>query len=188
MKKFVILSAVFMLAGCLSTSLPSQFYMLEAENGQTPVSQTNLSIGIEPVKIPGYLDKPQIVLAKINSPEMQLSETQRWAEALSSMMQRTLAYDMGQYLPKSFIKSKTYGTEKFTYTVFVEVSAMDGILGDQAVLSVWWSIINNDGKIIAREQSSLKLTLGNSYADYVAVQSKLVNDLSEQIAIRLSKL
>lgn len=65
---------------------------------------------------------------------------------------------------------------------------MDGILGDQAILSAWWSIINNDGKIIFREQSSLKRPLGTSYADYVAVQSKLVNDLSEQIAKRLSKL
>ncbi len=188
MKKIIVLTAVLMLSACFSASLPSQFYMLEPEKGQTPISQREFSIGIEPVKIPGYLDKPQIVLAKINSPEMKLSETQRWAEALSSMMQRTLANDMGKYLPKAFIKSKTYGSEKFTYTVFVEIGAMDGILGDEAMLSVWWSVINPDGKVIAREQSNLKRPLGNSYADYVAAQSQLVNDLAEQIAKKLAKI
>ncbi len=190
MKKISVFFIAFLLAGCIGfgTSQPSKFYILEALNGQAPLSQKKISIGVEPIKIPGYLDKPQIVLSENNSPEMNLSETQRWAEALSSMMQRTLAKDMGNYLPNAFIKSKTYGSENFTYTIFAEVASMDGILGDKAELSVWWSILNSDGKTIVREQSKLKRPLGKTYADYVDTQSKLLNDLAEKISKKLAEL
>ena len=54
---------MLVLSGCFGgMSAPSTFYKLQNENDISVVSTQKISIGILPIQVPDYLDKPQIVL------------------------------------------------------------------------------------------------------------------------------
>lgn len=190
MKKFAAVIWVLVLAGCVGTSLPAKFYNLNAfENSITPLkSSKRVSIGIEAVKIPSYIDRPQIVTMKKNSVELEVSEIHRWSEPLSSAMQRVIANDMAAYLPNAVVKPRNYSREDFDYIVFVEVNALDAQFDDKAVLDAWWSVFNRDGKTVLRERTKLERPLKGGYDNMVEAQSVLIDELSHQIAAKIIKL
>ena len=192
MKKIAVLCSMLLLAGCLSigSSAPSKFYSLSnvSADKTTVVSQKKVKIGIEEVKIPTYLDKPQIVTRDENTVELRFSEENRWSEPLSSMMQRALANDLAFYFPNSLVKARYLGREKFDYLVFVEVEKFEGNLTDQVVLSGWWYVIDKNGDIIITKKANFTQETGAGYEDMVAAESNLVNDVAAQIAQNLAKL
>lgn len=192
MKRIFSTALILLLAGCIGTGRTpqSKFY------GIRPVSQAEealtaykgISIGIEEVKVPAYMDKPQIVTERKNSPELNISELNRWSEPLSSMLQRTIADDMAVYLPRALVKPKNYGREIFDYTVFVEINKFGGIFGENAVLEAWWSVSDKNGRILAREQTYLTVPLGDGYEVLVEKQSLMVGEFSKQIAEKIIQL
>lgn len=189
MKKVWSLVLLMLVSACVGTSLPAKFYSLKVIQAgeENAVSQVKLSIGVEEVRVSDYLDKPQIVTVKDNLVELNISEHNRWSEALATMMQRTIANDMSAYLPKSIVKARHMGRETFDYTVFVEVDKFDGALGGNAYLNAWWYVLNKDGKIMLRERVELSSPAGNNYDDLVRGESRLVAQLSRQIAEKLAK-
>lgn len=189
MKKIWSVAILLMLSACVGTSQQSRFYSMRpvSRNEVSALSQAKMNIGIEEVKIPDYLDKPQIVTMKDNSVELNISEVNRWSEALSTMMQRTIANDMGAYLPNSVVKARNLSRETFGYVIFVEIDRFDGQLDQGAHLDAWWYAINKEGKIVIRERVVLEQKTGNSYDDLVMAESKLVAELSKQIAQKISQ-
>lgn len=190
MKKFMSLVLILAVSACVGTSKPSKFYSLQGISRveTTPVSQAKITIGVEEVKIPDYLDKPQIVTFKDNSVEMGFSEVNRWSEALSTMMQRTIANDMSAYLPKAIVKARNLSRENFDYVVFVEVDKFDGAFDDKVQLKAWWYALNRDNKIVVRERAEFSLPAGDNYDELVRAESRLVAELSQQIAQKAAKL
>ncbi len=188
MKKIAVLGCAFLLAGCVfGTSEPSVFYTLRAETGQVAVSKTRASVGVVEVGVPGTIGNPQIVLNGEQTMQLDVSETNRWGEPLSTLFQRTLVNDMIGYLPNAFVKPKTYSSEQFKYTVLVDIDQMTGTLGGDAVLSVWWQINNRSGYRLAREYHVFTAPAGDTYESYVAAQSRLVNELAKRIATKVGK-
>lgn len=190
MKKLFALIAVVLLGGCLGGfSSPSRFYSLTA---QTPAAQTfksaRIFVGVEPVKVPVYLDKPQIVTRNANQVELSISENNRWAEPLSDAIQNTLATDIGSALPDAVVKPSSFRKEGFDYIVWVEITKFEGIWNENVVLEAWWSILDNDNKLIARDKVALSRPLGDTYDNLALQQSGLIGELAEKIAARLAKL
>ncbi|MBR3605309.1 MAG: membrane integrity-associated transporter subunit PqiC, partial [Candidatus Gastranaerophilales bacterium] len=59
----VTLCSLILLNGCLGgVSATPQFFTLQNESNISVVSNQKISVGVLPVKVPDYLDKPQIVL------------------------------------------------------------------------------------------------------------------------------
>src|SRR5262245_27955865 len=79
------------------TSSPARFYLLTTQ----AVSETPLPpevshgpvIGVGPITLPKYLDRPQIV-TRVDHNQLALSEFERWAEPLQDNITRVL----GEYL------------------------------------------------------------------------------------------
>lgn len=190
MKKIVSLVLALLVSACVGTSRPAKFYSLQGISSQdgAAVSNVQMTIGIEEVKIPDYLDKPQIVTVKDNSVELGFSEMNRWSEALSAMMQRTIAADMSVYLPRSVVKARNLSRETFDYVVFVEVDKFDGAFDNQVHLRAWWYALNRDGKIVVRERGEFSQPAGDSYDELVRAESRLTAELARQIAQKVAKL
>lgn len=190
-KLFVVLSLIIVTA-CTGTTPPASFYSLKpVETSSAPFTDNirkKTTIGVSEVSVPGYLDRPQIVTSSANGVEQNISEFNRWSEPLSSMLQRTLAQDLAAYLPHDLVKPRLSGRENFDYTIQVEISRFDATWHKQAVLEAWWNIKNKDNKIVSRNQADLKLPLGTGYDELVAVQSKLVEELAQNIASEIRKL
>lgn len=189
MKKMFAILTVILLCGCVGQSRPARFYSLTA---QTPAPQVfksaKIFVGIEPVKVPVYLDKPQIVTRNTNQVELSISELNRWAEPLSDAIQTALAADIGSALPNAVVKPSSFRKENFDYIVWVEITKFEGVWNKEAMLDGWWSILDNDNKLVARDKVSLSRPLDDTYDNLAVQQSGLISELAEKIAARLAKL
>src|ERR671924_270261 len=84
-------------------SQPSRFYLLSAgPNTDTASPETSgqqgPTIGVGPVTLPRYVDRPQIV-TRTGPYEIKLAEFDRWAEALDANFTRVLADNLSLLLP-----------------------------------------------------------------------------------------
>lgn len=184
-KKFFLIVCCF-LSGCLGSTLPSNFYLLQPQTNLNVVSNKKFNVGIEAVKIPAYIDKPQIVWQKKDSTELKISELNRWGEPLSEMIQRTVISDLSKLIPYSFIKPKTFSREDFTRIIFIEINRFDAVDGEMAYLEAWWSISNANGEITAQGKTNLSAPITHSYDSYIRTQSILIGQMAEQIAKKIN--
>ena len=129
--------AVFLLTlgGC-GTTQSSKFYMLESMSGARSLERVGvldpaLSVGLGPVTLPDYLDRPQIV-TRTNQNMVQLAEFDRWAGPLSSSVSRILAEELTFLLnTDSVVQYPWPASFDVTYQVLVDCYRFDGILGRQ---------------------------------------------------------
>lgn len=184
MRKAVLLFC-FILLGCFSTP-ESKFYMLNSLPIEK-ISSTQMKIGVYDVSLPEYADKPQIVLQNPESPEITISEFNRWGTDLSVMVKNTFIEDLQKALPDSKVYPLAYGTN-FQYIVKIDVEKFTGWLNKQALFKVKWQILNSRGKPIYTESSEYQTDVGKTYALYVLAQSKLLADLSADIANKLKTM
>lgn len=187
MKKLCMFLMLFVLAGCFGTTPQSSFYMLTSQTEQV-VSNKKLQIAVEPVKIPQFLDRPQIVTLTNNGMQLNVAETKRWAEPLSSMIQRVIINNLASCLPDAQIRPKTFTRDKYDYIVYVDINKMDATFDKELVLSAWWSLIDMDGKTVYRTQTNLNEPLDDGYDALVLGQSRLLAKLSRQIAQKVSTM
>lgn len=192
MKKLLILCSVLVLASCISfrKTPDSEFYTLSSQTVEniTPVSLKKLNIGIDEVSVPNYLSRAQIVTLDEDNVSLNISEFNRWSAPLSGLLQRIVADDIALYLPKSMVKPQMYNQEKYNFIVSVEINRMDGTWDKNAVLDAWWTISDNNGKVLATERSILTHPLADNYPDYAKTQSALVGELCRQISQKLVTL
>jgi len=57
----IVLAIAVLAAGCLGGSAPTRFYVLAPVDGAAVAGERPLAIGVGPVSLAGYLDRPQIV-------------------------------------------------------------------------------------------------------------------------------
>ena len=189
MRKLWLFFPVLLLSACIGTSRPARFYNLQAENiGAYSNAAVLADIGVREVKIPDYLDKPQIATLKSGGVEVDISELNRWSESLSTMIQRVVADDLGYNLPKAVVKPRVSAREDFKYLLQIEIGQLDGSWNKTANLEAWWSIADASGKLLVQQKSSLSVPLGDGYDDLVRAESRLLAELSAQIAPAFARL
>ena len=189
MRNFGAILMVFLLGGCLGGYSPAnRFYYLQVVDAVEPVSSKKLNIGIDSVELPDYLDRPQIIVFEQGSPQMKIDETNRWGEALATMVQRTVTTDIAAYLPKATVKSKTALDERFRYLVDIEIVRLDMIGDDGAVLEAWWSVYDDDGRRIVQQKTALKRKIDGGFDAYVEAESEMIAEMSRQIAQVVAKV
>lgn len=191
MKKWIAISLLFVLSACFGgVSAPSRFYTLSPVIQEPVSTKMTASVGIDRVQVARYLDRPQIITQTPASPEISLSETNRWIEPLSNLVQRILAEDLANALPNAPVKMKTQGREDFSYVLSVDVIKMDTVFGEKASLEAWFLIQDRTGRVISRKKVNEFVSVGTSFDDMAKAQSELVARLASQIAreiIRLSR-
>lgn len=187
MKRVLFILSLLLLGGCFGgESAPSKFYTLQGESKVPVLSQTKMSVGVLPVKIPDYINRPQIVLNGKGN-EMDLSEINRWIDSLTVLGQSVLITDLQTALPNAYVKTKGYDNERFNRLIQVEVAQMDGKLGQKAYLSAWWAVLNTNGTEIYRSRFEASESAGDSYETYARAQSVLWENLALRIASYLAK-
>ena len=89
------------IAGCAVTQ-PANFYTLSpaAEPTVAKRSAEGLVVGLGPITLPQYLDRPDIVTRE-GANQMQLAEFNKWAEPLEPMLTRIMAEDLYALLDAS---------------------------------------------------------------------------------------
>ena len=180
----LLLALAVCFSACGGKSATSQFYVL------SPLPQPGLSagegmtIGVFPVSMPDYLDRPQIV-TRVSDNEIKLDEFSRWAEPLKDSFTRALVQNLSTLLNTAKVVRTTRSAGvPMALQVGVEVVQFDGTLGGEVVLIVQWGVFEADGKkLLMGKRSSFKEPTGAAtYEALVAAESRAVAALSREIA------
>jgi uncharacterized lipoprotein YmbA len=196
--KVVILGVLLMgLIGCAfgGRTAPSRFYLLSslAASGSEPpaaIGARPIAIGIGPVEISHYLDRPQIA-TRLSRNELSLAEFDKWAEPLQDNVTRVLAENLAVLLRADPVNIFQWrGSLAVDYRVQIDVIRMDGVLGGNATLMARWLIIEKDDrKVLLNRKSTFEEPTGTGdYKALVAAMSRTIASLSEEIAEEIKSL
>ena len=187
MKKIITFLTCFLLSACFAgRSQTSQFYTLIPEN-ITPVSDIAVTIGINRIQIPRYLDRPQMIIQKSDTSEIIVSESNRWIEPLPDLIARTLSQDLSSALPKAIIKNRTF-SETFKYIITIDINRLDSSSDGTTILNAFWSIQDSKGGILIQEKTTLTQQSAIKYQDIATTQSNLIALLATKISEKIAKL
>jgi uncharacterized protein len=187
----IILLVCFIPAGCSFLEPkpdPSRFYALASlpRTGQTAqdAAGTNpLALGIGPIKFPGYLDRPQLVI-RVSPNRFAVAENDRWAEPLEENFSRVLSQNLSILLQTDRIVAYPWErSQRPTYQIQVEVLRFEPNAEQVVELWVRWTVLDDAKKTIGLKESYLtKSARDKSTEASVAALSEAVADLSREIA------
>ena len=175
-----------LVAGCTFRSAPPATYLLAAESPAAPAPPAvgrGPALGVGPVTIPVYLDRPSIVV-RAGGDEVRLSSHHHWAEPLKDGIARILAENLATMVPTDAVVVFPWRSPWIvTYRVTMEILRFDGPLGGPVILNARWRLLDGEGKEIVLKAVALSEPAGDrSHAALVAAQSRLIAGVSRDIA------
>ncbi|HUL11014.1 MAG TPA: PqiC family protein [Methylococcaceae bacterium] len=183
---FVLMNACLLLVtGC--SSPPTRFYVLSTLPDAASIPSgagKDVAVGVGPLELPDYLDRPQIV-TRSGQNELNLAEFDNWAEPLKDNATQVLAENLAVLLPSK--KIATYPWKRSTpidFQVAVKVTRFDHTQGGETVLSTRWSILSGDGgkELVSRESRYRERPSGDSYNATVAAMNRALALFSRDVA------
>jgi uncharacterized lipoprotein YmbA len=169
------------LAACAAKTPAARFYLLQAQ----PLASAGALaavVGVGPVELPAYLDRPQIVTGGAG-PEMRLDEFQRWAEPLRDNFAQALADDLARQLPASHILPYPWNRAIAPdYQIGVRVARFHVNEAGQCELEANWSVLRRNQLVFLK---SFRVKVPASDAGYdakVTAQSRALASFSQEIA------
>lgn len=180
---------ILTLYGC-GTSGPSKFYTLSpiADREMEPLARAmdrGMAIGISRIKLPEYLDRPQIV-TRSGRNAIEIDEFNHWAGSLRDDLSRVLADNLSKLLQTDRIQIYPWRKSlAVKYLVMVEITRFDGSLGGDVFLDTRWTIIDDEQKrVLVMKKSSIKeASEAGDHGALVAAQSRALGHLSREIAV-----
>ncbi len=191
----LVFAATFITGCATGTSAPSQFYLLspmpEAESAKDDADLRNtLAIGVGPVTLPQYLDRPQIVTRE-SSNRLELGEFDRWAEPLKHNVTRVLAENLSVLLSTTRVAIHPWPRNTLLdYQIVVHVIRLDSKADGTVILKAHWSILKEEGGEVLRTRL-VRLTESADSSDYealAAAKSRALGELSRRIASALESV
>ncbi len=190
---FLVLTGAVLLTGC-ARSMPAQYYQLAALGEDRTRAEfavpSEATIGLGPVRLPEYLDRPQIV-SRGSANRLSLSDRDRWAEPLTENLPRVLAEDLSLLLGTDRILLHPWGRDRIVdCQITVEVLQFEGGEGGTVSLIARWAVIGKDGQILLPERrSSFTLTAPAPDQEAMVVAlSQGLSRLAQEIAAALPAL
>jgi uncharacterized protein len=181
------LTIAAMLAGC-GKSPSARFYTLTPlPSAQAPrAAKSQLAVRVEPVEIPEYLDRPEIVTREGEN-EVKVAQFHRWAGSLGENISDLLAEDLGQLLGSDrVLVNNGVSQGKPDYLVALRVLRLDCLPGNQVLLKTQWRVAAADGRgEISRLSSITEKTPDSRYDTTVAAVNRAFHAVSREIAVEI---
>jgi len=145
-------------------------------------------IEVGPVKIPQYLDRPQIVTQDKNK-MLVFAQLDRWGEPLDAALERLITEDLAAMLPAASLQMFPYNfTIPLKYQVLIDIIQLDCALDGDLFLAAQWTIIDvPNKKMLLTKRSDFRQPVSpREYAGLAAALETVCAALSSQIAQTLS--
>ena len=189
-----IILLLFVLAGCSSTP-PTAFYTLNSLDDPFPQNSeagtlSDIVIGVGPIVLPEYLDRPQIV-TRSTSNRLDVNEFQQWGGSLKEDFSRVLIQNLSLQLASNRVR--VYPSPEpidLDYRVFIDVQQFDGRLGEGVRLNAVWTLMDEHAgePLAVRRFDQLAPASEPTYEALVAAHSNALLVLSFMIADAIRKL
>ena len=196
-----LLGLALLFTGCLGGPRPTpatRFYVLnpiyseENANRPKPVMDLdeNVSLGIGPVRLSQMLDRPQIIM-RTSQNEIRVADLDRWAAPLQENITNVLTDNLTTLLSTgSILKFPWKTTLPIEYQIVLEITRFDGMPGGNVDLRARWAILGETGRnVYVKAKTVLTEPIGGeTIAEMVSAQSRLVAKLSLEIAQEIKRL
>src|SRR5574343_1443165 len=157
--KFVIrtavLSELWLLAGCVGSTPPARFYLLEpliSVESSTAVASDKPNLALTPVRIPQYLERAQLVTASGKN-TYQLDELNRWAESLDDNITRVMLQELSALVPADVVLTSSQRAKQAKLRLAVSILEFHIDPQGLAKCAAQWQISRGDEVIVSRQSS-----------------------------------
>lgn len=181
-----LLAALVTVGGCLGkgTVEPTRLYLLEALPPPVAAQAGAPSIGVGPVSLPEYADRPQLV-TRSGDNEIELAPFARWAAPLREQVARSLAENLSALLDVEQVAVFPWRNPgAIDYQVIVEIHRFDADAAGNALLGARWRV-HRKGRVepVASGRSEYTDPMGaQGNGRFAAAQSRSLQGLSGEIA------
>jgi len=193
-----LLSFILFLSGCLSIprSPVPRFYVLESVKDRGSVALADaggldgLIVGIGPVTLPGYFNRPQIA-TKSSKDTIEFAQFDRWAEPLSESMERLIARNLSVLLPEVNVEIFPWNSAMpIRYQVIMEVIQLSSRLQGETELILQWSVLDAQSKnmLFTRRSEYRRDAALPDYSGVVQAFSLIMESVSREVAQTLIDL
>jgi len=180
--RFLLLLPILFLASCAE---PKSFYVLSAEG--SPPSGGGMGVGVGPVSLAGYLDRPNLVFQESGN-RMSVSESHRWAGDLQENIARVTATNLGRRLGTGNVRVYPWGSDgELRYQVSLDIRQLHANDNGEATLEAAWRVYSlPDRRMVASKSwSGTEDMNADGYDAMAATESKLLARLATEIAATL---
>ena len=177
--------------GCSSAA--TKFYVLTPAARTTakpPAGQGHLNVGVGPIELPSYLDRPQFV-SRTPGNELELAEFNQWAEPLQDGFMRVLGENLSRMVPTDRVTLFPWRrADAVDYQVVVQVIRFEASTEGEASLDARWSIARGDGKsaLVSKKSSYRAAGKAGDHDALAAAMSETLHELSREIARAIQSL
>ncbi len=190
----VALIGLLALSAC-GASKPSQFYVLNALSPSELSRETisvgsGLAIGLAPVNMPEYLDRPEII-SRGGGNQLELGQFDRWAEPLNRNIERVVARNLSVLLDtdRVFVLPARRPLD-LRYRVVIDVLRFNLVKKGETLLEVRWAVLDGETRrelLIATSAHGHAVAVQN-YDSVVSSMNENLAELSREIATAISSL
>ena len=179
--------------GCLNRVPPTAYYTLSSMAEKKEVVDAKgigrYVIGLGPLALPDYLDRPYIV-TRVSPNQVAVNEGYRWAGALQSEALRVIATNMEILTHARQVVTFPWGiTIEPDVRIRIDIQAFEGNLGGKAQLKAVWSLTRRQWEQpVMQRVSEIETSVnGDDFDSLAQAMGELLADLSQQMAEAVSK-
>jgi uncharacterized lipoprotein YmbA len=184
-----LLGGLLALAGCAGSESVRYYVLSATPAGPDGAAVRDIPVGVGPVELPEYLDRPQIV-TRTSQNELNVADFDRWAESLKDNTIRVLAENLAMLLPSQRVS--VYPWKRATpvdYQVTVQVSRFDRLEQGGSVLTVRWRVLDGGGgELLSRTSTYRETPSGPGYSATVAAMNRNLEAFSRDVAVSIGSL
>ena len=191
MKNFLLLVLLLLTSSCVqlgSDPQPLRYYLLQPNPAAQPLSfPPATGISLEPIRMPAYLDRPQLTTLNQNN-QVIIAPLDRWAEPLEDNFSRILKENLSRHLLAPGGAAQLWQTNSHAnLLVKLTINSFDGILGKQTTVDIRWTIAKTGTpKWSLQGRFVDKTPIGHSYTELVQGLNRALDKFSYKLAQELS--
>ncbi|MDH4383624.1 MAG: PqiC family protein [Gammaproteobacteria bacterium] len=188
-RPLLMLGLVALLSACARTPA-ARYYVLAGPDAAVAGERTGPLIGLGPVNLPSYLDRPQIV-TRAGDNRLELAPRERWAEPFAESFRRALFEQVAAARPDVRLLNFPWKSSlPLAARVTLDVQRFDRGSDGAVVLLARWSVASDkDSAAPAQRASRIAVPVSAKADDYdalVAAHAQAVAQLAKEIAAALA--
>jgi uncharacterized protein len=186
-RSFISVGVMLLLSACSGfRSSEPQHYLLMPKAATADVTVPNFSIGVGPVHVAQFLQRPQIVTHD-GSGNLNIDRNERWGEPLEPSIQRVLVQNLSALTGAQTRNFPWRQNLTPDYAVRIEVIDLDKV-GGNAILDVAWSLedLKNARMLKSQQQRFSTTVVGIGNGSLANAYSELFTQLAQQVASTLN--
>ncbi|MFT6311184.1 MAG: putative lipoprotein YmbA [Porticoccus sp.] len=185
------LALTLALAGCASTGVSNNYYLLNASQSADEQQQSSIDnskqLLVEPVVLADFLNQKFLVMQKGN--QLYVSETHQWAQPLAGSITQAIAEDLRADLSDWRVsKSRLNPGDRSAYSLLVAIDQFHP--NDESLVSLKGSFqIRNGKELVLEDHFFISEALKqDGFSQSVSQLSDLLSQLAKKISTQLGAI